>query len=242
MGTFPVKGVALTFAFDHADVNRTAVSGVATDLADVESVILKKAREQLEQRFSDGEYRFEVQPRWIPSRLLQLSPGNILALELQGNVERYTNFEVLYQQRGARQRTEIQLKIKAEQQLPVVVRRVKRGEELTSEDLTYQWVSLSRNSADYIEDIEALEDKTLRKTLLSGQPVRKSLISRKIIIQAGDEVKVVIERNGVQVQVTGQARENGAQGDRIRIYSSETRKKYEGEVIRPGVIQWKNTL
>lgn len=238
----PAKGASATFALDQADISGTAVLATVMDLTDAESVILKKAREQLEQRFSDGEYRFKVQARWIPNRLLQLSPDKILALELQGNIKRHTNFEVLYQQRGTRQRTEIQLKVETEQKLPVVIYRVKRGEKLTSDDLTYQWVSLSRNSGEYIEDMKRLEGKTLRKTLLSGQPIRRSMISREIIVEAGDEVKVVIERNGVQVQVTGEARENGAQGDRIKIYSSETRKKYEGEVIRPGIIQWKNTL
>lgn len=213
-----------------------------TEIRDTESFILDQAREQLEQHFSSGDYRFTVEPRWIPGRLLEQSPEQISAIEISGEVKRYTNFEVLYRRNGDRNRIEIQLKVKAEQKLPVVLDRVRRGEALTEEKLAYRWVSLSRNSGKYITDMNSLTGKKLRRTLLSGQPVRQSFISREFIIKAGDEVKVVIEQNGIQVQVTGEARENGAEGDRIKIYSTETRKKYVGEVIRPGVTQWKNTL
>jgi flagella basal body P-ring formation protein FlgA len=209
---------------------------------DTKTLIIKQARQQLENRFASGKYRFDLQPRWIPSRLLKRSPQQIIGTQLQGAVRRYTNFKVVYQQQGNRKSAEIQLKVKVKQKLPVVVSRVERGKKLTTNKLTIQWVTLSQNQGTYITDLEKLKGKTLRRTLLSGQPVRKSYVSRDLIVKAGDEVKVVINKMGIQVQVTGSARENGAKGDRIKVYSNETRKKYVGEIIRPGVIQWKSTL
>ena len=215
--------------------------GIAGD-DEMKSFIIKKAHKQLEQHFTTGEYRFDIQPRWMPNQLLQQSPAQVLSVQLSGQVRRYTNFEVVYDQHGSRKRAEIQLKIMAEQKLPVVTDRIRRGAKLQEKHLVYQWVSVAQNGELYIASIEKLIGKTLRRTLLSGQPVRKSYVSRDLIIKAGDEVQIFIKRKGIQVQVSGVAREDGAKGDRIKIFSNETNHKYVGEVLRPGVIQWKSTL
>jgi flagella basal body P-ring formation protein FlgA len=61
-------------------------------------------------------------------------------------------------------------------------------------------------------------------------------------VRAGDAVTLIFKEKGIQVQLTGEARQNGAKNDEIRIYSEETRKKYLGKVVRPGVAIWKQTL
>lgn len=220
----------------------TYLGAVQEKSADAKDTILEKAREGLTSYYSSGKYRFDLAPRWIPQSLLHLESENILSVELRGEVRRYTDFEVLYRNRGNREKASIQLTVKVEQQIPVVSRRISRGEVIKEEDLQERWVSLMRNKGDLMEDINAMKGKTLRRTLLAGQPVRKSYVSREYIIEAGDRVKLIIEKQGIQVQLVGEAREPGAKGDKIRIYSEETRKKYKGEVISPGVTKWKNTL
>lgn len=222
----------------------SAWAGIAnsTDDEEMKSFLVKQATKQLERQFSNGEYRFDIEPRWIPNQLLQQSPSQVLSVELNGKIRRYANFEVVYNQRGDRKHAEVQLKVNAEQKLPVVNDRVRRGNKLEESHFSYQWVSISGKDGEYFSSIEALVGKTLKRTLLSGQPIQKTFVSRDLIIKAGDEVKVFIKRNGVQVQVTGEAREDGAKGDRIKIFSNDTKRKYVGEVIRPGVILWKNTL
>ena len=209
---------------------------------DTKSFIVEQAREQLEVHFSTGTYRFDVQVRWIPDRLLKQSPEQISRIQLHGQIRRYTNFKVVYNYRGNRKDVEIQLKVKAEQKLPVVTDRLRKGDKLEEKNLAYQWVSISQSGESYYTSTEELIGKTLRRTLLSGQPIRKSYVSRDLIIKAGDQVRVFIKRSGIQVQVSGEAREDGAKGDRIKIFSNETNRKYVGEVLRPGVIQWKSTL
>jgi len=165
-----------------------------------------------------------------------------LAVQVDGTIRKYTNFTVFYTQHNRRKNVQIQLKVEAERKLPVVTDRLRKGGKIEEGQLVYQWVTISQNSQSYITSKEELVGKTLRRTLLSGQPIKESYISRDLIIRAGDQVQVFIEREGIQIQVSAEARENGAKGDRISVYSNETRKKYEGEVLRPGVIQWKSTL
>ncbi|WP_138430772.1 flagellar basal body P-ring formation chaperone FlgA [Fodinibius saliphilus] len=209
---------------------------------DTKQMILQQAKEQLLQQFSAENYRFDIKARWIPRRLLEVGVQGILGVQLDGNVRRYTNFEVLYRDHQKKRRVQIQLVVELEKKVPVVIRRIRSGSEIKKEDLKNQWVSLSRNKDNLIEDVDTLIGKTLRRTLLTGQPVQKSFISREFIVEAGDQVQVLIRKKGIQVQVAGEARENGAKGDKIRIYSDETRRKYVGEVVRSGLILWKNTL
>lgn len=223
---------------DEASVEKKNILSIS----DTKSYILEQARKQLAKRLPGDNYRYQIQARWIPSRLLRQSPDQITGLQLRGEIRRYTNFEVTYLRRGDRRQIEIQIKVEVEQNIPVVIKRLRKGSALSEENLAKQWVSITKNRGTYITSTDKLIGKTLRRTLLSGQPVPRSYISRDLIIRAGDEVKVVIEQNGVQVQVTGEAREDGAKGERIKVYSNETRRKYEGKIIRPGVIQWKNTL
>jgi len=234
------SGVALGTGAMVSDFSQKTVE--ARSASDTKSKILKQARTKLERHFSKGTYRINLKARWIPSRLLQQSPKQILAVQVDGTIRKYTNFTVFYTQRNRRKNVQIQLKVEAERKLPVVTDRLRKGGKIEEGQLVYQWVTISQNSQSYITSKEELVGKTLRRTLLSGQPIKKSYISRDLIIRAGDQVQVFIEREGIQIQVSAEARENGAKGDRISVYSNETRKKYEGEVLRPGVIQWKSTL
>lgn len=210
-------------------------------VGDAKAAILKKAKQQLKKRYADG-YRFSIRPRWIPNKVLQRDPHQILAVELEGGVSRYTNFDVSFSSRGERKQAQIQLAVEVERKLPVVVQRLRRGNKISKIDLEYRWISMLQNQKKLVADIKSLVGKTLKRTLLSGQPIPKSYISRDYVIEAGDQVRIIIQRKGIEVQVAGEARESGAKGDRIKIYSSETRRKYEGEVVRPGITLWKNTL
>jgi flagella basal body P-ring formation protein FlgA len=235
-------GYGQVSAIDEESSAGHAAEGVKHTGEEVKSLILKKAKASLVRRFSKGEYRFQVRPRWIPNTLLQQRTTEIQAVHLKGNVKRYTTFDVLYTLRGKRKKAQVQLKVKIERKVPVAVRRLPRDSKIEEEDLELQWVPVLEYQGKLVSDTAILKGKTLRRTLLAGQPVREKYVSRNYVIEAGDQVKVIIERAGIWVQVTGEARENGAKGDKIGIYSKETRRKYVGEVIRPGVTLWKNTL
>lgn len=203
------------------------------EYGDTKSYITKLVRKQLKKRYSSGEYRFTVQPRWIPNRLLQQPPKQILGVQLQGEIRRYTNFEVFYRRRGDRRRVEIQYKVEAKQKLPVVADRIEKGAKLTREQLAFQWVALGRHGGTYIANMQQLVGRTLRRTLLSGQPIRTSDVSRDLIIKAGDEVKVFIQKSGVQVQVTGVARQNGARVIELKFIATKHEKNMWAKLFVP---------
>lgn len=209
---------------------------------DTKAVILNKAKEQLRKYFLPDSCRISVAPRWVPSQLLQVKAKNITEVEIKGRVQHYTNFEVLYNQNHRMRRVEIQLALEVRKKMPITVHRLRADQKITEEDFAYQWVSIFKYNSALIDDIGKLRGKVLKRTLLSGQPIRSAYISREYLVKSGDQVEMYLRRKGFVVQVSGEARESGAKGDEIRIYNKDTRRKYMAEVVSRGVVIWKKTL
>ena len=249
---YPALIILLSIGF-HAPSVTPGPSGSAMSAAhtvqqpvspfgDTRRIILEKAEEALEKHFDAHSYRFQLSARWIPRKVLRLDPDDIKAVELEGRVERYTNFQVRCRARGADHEVQVQLAVKMEQKVPVTNRRITSGEVVSKEDFSSQWASVSKIDVRLINEIDQLAGKTVRTTLLPGQPVRKSDISTEYLIEAGDMVTLIFEKKGISVKLTGEARQNGAKEEEIKVYSNETRRKYLGKVIGPGVVKWKKTL
>ena len=204
--------------------------------------VLELARQTLSNHFDDERYRYSLSIRWIPGSLVQLSEESILSVELVGEVERYTNFEVAYQQAGSVQTIQVQLALDIEKKLPVANRRIMYGEVLDSNSLNYRWISVSVNKGRLVESKNVLIGKTLRRTLTAGQPVRYADIASEFVIYAGDDVTLLFEKDGILIAITAQARQDGEMDEVITIYSNETRTRYLGRITNPGIAKWKKTL
>jgi len=209
---------------------------------DTKVVLLKEAKEQIRKYYSPDSCRIRVKPRWIPSQLLQLKAEKITGVEIKGGVQQYTNFTVLYNRNNSSRRAEIQLELDVRKKVPVTVRRLQAGNKITAAVLTYQWIPIFKYNGPLIDDMGDLQGKVLKRTLLSGQPIRSSFISREYLVKAGDRVEMYVREGGLVVQISAEARESGAKGDEIHIYNNHTRRKYVAQVVRRGVVIWKKTL
>lgn len=205
-------------------------------------VILEKARNSLQAMFNDGKYRFSVKARWIPGSLLNVAPDKILEVQPAGTVQRNMVFDAVYQEESHHKTAQIQLAVDTERKIPVAVERINSGIVLSAHKLEMRWISVSHNREQLADSIEQLEGKTLRRTLKAGQPIRNSDISTEFFIKAGDPVTIIFEKNGIHIGLKGEARQNGAEGEEIKIYSDETRKRYLGKVLSPGMAKWQQTL
>lgn len=209
---------------------------------ETKEVILRKALESLKAEHNPDEYRFSLKPRWIPGSLLEVKPESIVSVVREGSVERYTNFEVTFQENNRYLKSQVQLAVNPERKLPVANRRILNGEVIKASDLDFQWVSVPYDRGQLVNEEADLAGKTLRRTLAAGQPVRHADVGREYIIEAGDEVQLIFEEKGIRIEITGIARQSGVQYEEINIYSDETRRRYRGRIIGPGVATWKSTF
>jgi len=213
-----------------------------TAVTDTRQVILGMALEALEQRYDPEQFRFSLQARWIPGQLARMEPDQIRSVDPVGKIERFTTFEVSYQEASRTGQVQVQLAVQMEQRLPVAVDRIPGGETLESGDLDMRWVSVAEMESRLVRHPEELNGKRLRRTLAPGEAVRQIDIGGDDLIESGDPVTLIFERHGIRVEMEAEARQSGAVDEEIRLYSSETRKRYIGRIVRPGVAVWQQTL
>ncbi|MFO7846555.1 MAG: flagellar basal body P-ring formation chaperone FlgA [Balneolaceae bacterium] len=216
-----------------------AVEGART--SDAKDTIVAKAEDALAALYDMEVYRFEITPRWIPGSLQKVPADAIIRVEPEGQVERYTNFEVRYTDGGSHQTASVQLMIETERKLPVAASRIMGGGVLEPGDLRTEWVALANNHGQLVENREYVKGKTLRRTLAAGQPIRYADITSEYIVEAGDRVRLIYEQNGLRIELEGEARQSGAQDEEITVYNKETRKRYSGKISSPGVVLWTKT-
>ncbi|MEX1055510.1 MAG: flagella basal body P-ring formation protein FlgA, partial [Rhodothermales bacterium] len=60
--------------------------------------------------------------------------------------------------------------------------------------------------------------------------------------ETGDHVTLNYRRGAVQLRLTCKARESGAVGDVIRVYSDDTRSMYRARLTARGKADWISTL
>ncbi|MCP9291870.1 flagellar basal body P-ring formation chaperone FlgA [Gracilimonas sediminicola] len=211
----------------------------ATD--ETRQVIIEKAQESIESTFDPEEYRFTLTARWIQGSLLKAQPEHVRSVKLQGTVEQYTNFEVLYLDGNSIEQVQIQLKVEAEQKLPVPNQRMMSGQTIEPGDLSWRWVPVRMGRDKPVRSMEELAGKTLRRTVNPGQPIHHSEISTPFLVEAGEDVDLIFTEFGIQIILTCEARQNGAIDEEIQIYCKETRNKYLGTVKGPGEALWQKT-
>lgn len=202
---------------------------------------MDKAMASLRRRFEPEEYRFQLAARWIPRNVLQADPGNIGRVELRDEVSRYTNFGVSIQTGNEIKEIEIQLSVIIERKLPVLNKRLQSTTVIAAEDISVRWISVREIEQNLANNPKAIAGKTLRNTILAGQPVQLDQLSSKILVEAGASVQLIFEQTGIRVVINGEARQSGAKNEEITIYSKETRKTYRGRIIAPGITKWVNT-
>lgn len=204
--------------------------------------ILTLAQDELIDQLNKDQYRFKLTSRWIPARLLQKKAYQIISVELASEINRYTNFKVNYKQGVGAEIVQIQLVVDIEKRLPVAKQRIMYGEILDSNQLDYRWVPISNIQNGLIETKEKLIGKTIRRTLTVGQPIRQADIASEFLINAGDDVTLLYMQNGLEISIKAQARQDGEIDELITLYSNETRTRYLGRVIKPGIVKWEKTL
>ena len=220
----------------------------AADTSDTRQVILNKAMEALRAQYEGQGYRFRVSGRWIPGSLRRAPSEQIGEVEPAGPLRPYSRFDVWVQPaaRGGRhrnpQRVQVQLKVEAERKLPVASRRLSKGTVIAPGDFSLQWIGQAPNRRNWVAEEASLVGKTLRRTLLAGQPVEQDQISGEYVIEAGEPVRLLFKQQGLAIELHGEARQSGARQEEITIYSTETRRKYLGRVTGPGIAVWTKTL
>ena len=118
-----------------------------------------------------------------------------------------------------------------------VVSAQSRGSILNASDLTVTEQRALTQVSPFVSDMASAVGMELVRPVPAGTPLTLSMLAKPDIVKRGDEVTMVYEGDLLRVTMSGQALQDGASGDRIRLRNPRSKTTVEGEVQNDGTIR-----
>lgn len=120
----------------------------------------------------------------------------------------------------------------------VVVTRgfLARGTKIGLEHIELAERDVSASGHGYISDPEQAIGMVLKQPVQNGLVLTPAMLDRLRLIRRGDDVVIVSRTGNFEVRMSGSALSDGAEGDRIRVRNSHSKRIVEGKVSAPGVV------
>lgn len=125
-------------------------------------------------------------------------------------------------------------RLSREAQVPVPIRPVAAGQVIAASDL--EWVSMGdrRLPVNIVREPDEMIGRTPRRSLPQGEPVTTADLKRPIVVARGAQVIIVIGMQNMRLTARGQALDEGAVGDTIRVVNAQSRTVVSGVVRADG--------
>lgn len=124
--------------------------------------------------------------------------------------------------------------------LPVVVasKDLPRGTLLTEGDLALKEQDITDQHRGYLEHLTDAVGKKLKRDLNRGEVLTPQQMDEPLAIKRGSRVTIIASTPGTfEVRMQGQALDNGAAGDRIKVRNSSSKRVVEATVISAGIVE-----
>lgn len=118
----------------------------------------------------------------------------------------------------------------------VAARPIARGTALVAADVTLARQRVGAVNADYYTDPAQVLGQVPLRPLVAGQLVVQGGLKRPQLVRRGDRVVLTTAGGGISVSMRGEALEDGALGQRVRVKNLSSARLVEGEVSAQGVV------
>lgn len=121
---------------------------------------------------------------------------------------------------------------------PVAVssRSLTRGTPISAADIKMVRYDLATLKLGYIDDSRHIVGMVAKQHIAAGSVVTPHMVEAPRLVRRGEQVTIVARSAGIEIQATGTALADGAQGDLIKVRNSSSRKIVEAVVTDPGVV------
>lgn len=216
--------------FDRVVVVRASQT---IDKALIETAVL----EALADQGQEGELRVELDNRSIA---LFLSPDAmptvaIKDLRLNGRGGRFSATIAAPADQPVTERT-IHGRFYAIISIPVLSRRMRRGEVVSEEDIEWINIAEKRIQRDVITEPDQLIGMAPRRFLRPRTPIRAGDVRRPVLVPKGSTVTMIVRTPLMTLTARGKAAESGSKGDVIRVMNTQSRRIVDAVVIDGGTV------
>lgn len=140
-------------------------------------------------------------------------------------------------QAEAKPETQAEVTAPGKVQVPVLREGVARGQVIRAENITLQAVDAKQVFASTVTGAEGLVGMQANRNLEAGQPVNRLHVSVASAVRRNSAVTIRFMRGGVELTSQGQALEDGAVGQSVRVLNPATRTTLSGRVSEDGSVQ-----
>lgn len=116
------------------------------------------------------------------------------------------------------------------QSVPVLIRSVTHGQTIAAEDITTQETPLSRIRKGTATESDQLIGQTPVRTISPNRAVRLDELVPPSVIAKGNAVTLIFKANHLEIRGLGEALDNGAIGDLIRVKNRDSKQVVQGTV------------
>lgn len=127
-------------------------------------------------------------------------------------------------------------KVFAVVEIPVLGRRLGRGEVISSNDIEWIEIAARRIQRDVITEARQLEGMSPRRFIRPRAPVRVGDVRRPILVTKGSAVTIVLRTPLMILTVRGRAAENGSKGDVIRVLNTQSKIIVDAVVVNGSTV------
>ena len=115
-------------------------------------------------------------------------------------------------------------------QIPVVSRRLSRGDIIQKNDI--EWIDLRERKLlrGYIQDAKKIIGMAARRYIEARTPLTASNMQRPQLVKKGSIVNIALVNGTMRLTTQGRSLENGSLGDTIRIKNTRTKKIIEAQI------------
>lgn len=119
----------------------------------------------------------------------------------------------------------------------VSVAPISRGETVSESDVQLQLMDSSKLNFGYITDKSEIIGMVANRNIAADTVITPRMINLPKLVKRGEKVEIIAEIDGVVIRVEGEALEDGAKGDMIRVRNTSSKKVIEAVVIAPGKVK-----
>ena len=120
--------------------------------------------------------------------------------------------------------------------VPVLARRVLRGDIITERDIDWLQLRSGRIPNNTVLDAASLIGLSPKRTLRPGAPIRISEVQQPVLVSKGAHVTLVLETASMVLTARGRALQNGGRGDIIQVTNTQSHTVVEGVVTGAGTV------
>ncbi len=114
---------------------------------------------------------------------------------------------------------------------------IARGQELTASDGISCRMNLSRLRGNHAAELSDISGKEAKTGFKKGDAIRLDLLEIPPVIQKGDRVRIIVEKENLVIAATGISRENGYMDDVIQVENTSSGKLIRGFVKGRSIVQ-----